>query len=91
MRNEQQRALRIAEIEDIGLATRGRTLAQIVQANLRRARDHKPQIVLLLVVVPRLDHAWVGDRKVRLTKAREKRVILAQHLHEGAAIVEVDS
>ena len=66
----------------------GELFAQVVQADLASARDDEPQVVLLQVVVPRLDHAGQGDREVGLTEARVERIVLTQQLHERAAIVE---
>ena len=42
---------------NVGLTARGRILAQVVQPHLGGAGHGEPQVILLLVVVPGLDHA----------------------------------
>ena len=45
---------------------------------------------LLLVVVPRLDDAWVGRRVVNLAELLEDFVVTTENLHQPAALVRND-
>src|SRR5262245_29288699 len=89
-RDHEQRRVLLPEEELVHLALRGAVLARIVQHDLRHALHHHEVVRLLLVVVPALHHFRVDHGEVDLAEALEERVIVAQHLHEPAALVGDD-
>jgi hypothetical protein len=44
-------------------------------------------ICLYLVIVPSLDHVWIGDGDVALSELLKLRPIMAEHLHKIASLV----
>lgn len=68
----------------------GGILARIVECNLHHSVNAGEVVCLLLVVVPRLDDAWVGRRAVDLAELLEDLVVATEDLHQPAAFVRND-
>src|SRR5580765_7904329 len=86
-RDHEERGVLLAEEELVHLALRRAVLARVVQHHLAHALHHHEVIRLLLVVVPALHHLGIDHGQVDLAEALVERVVVAQHLHEPAALV----
>jgi hypothetical protein len=63
----------------------------VVQRELQEAGDDGDLVDLRGVPIPRLDHAWIGGRHIRLAEAREVLVVGALDLHQAAPVVRQES
>src|SRR5690606_15413509 len=76
-----------ADEELVDDALGGRSLARVDQHQLDHAAHAREMVDLLLVVVPRFDHAGIGGRDVDLAELRELRIVDPKNLHQPSPLV----